>query len=204
MVVMASWLTVDSSSLVVNADDDYVGIGTASPRDSLHVASNADIDGNLSVDTVNARTIAGVGSGAATIGNLNVTSNLTVNGGVVTGDDVFAPSYVNPTELSKQIHFYIDDDRYPHGATITNFMASRNLTQSGDLSANCYIGTYGKDGFTADSTAESLTFTENLFVIEDNGTIDNATVDAGKYIVVDTGKAATALVNWQVILRRDD
>jgi hypothetical protein len=92
MVVMASWLTVDSSSLVVNADDDYVGIGTASPRDSLHVASNADIDGNLSVDTVNARTIAGAGGGAATIGSLDVTSELTASGRLYTEINILSIS----------------------------------------------------------------------------------------------------------------
>jgi len=45
----------------------------------IDVAGSVDIDNNLSVDTINVRSIAGAGSGTATIGNLDVTSDLTAN-----------------------------------------------------------------------------------------------------------------------------
>jgi len=66
---------VDGGVLSVTADGDIVGV-----VGSVAHTGSSDISANLSVDSINVRAISGAGSGTATIGNLDVQTNLTVSG----------------------------------------------------------------------------------------------------------------------------
>lgn len=104
---------------------DLSATGSVDIDTDLNVDGSADIDGNLSVDSLNVRTIAGAGSGVASIGNLDVQTNLTVSGDLLGGPQVLSKSG-NYTLVGSEVYntiLYVDGAAtitLPAISTITN------------------------------------------------------------------------------------
>jgi hypothetical protein len=147
-----------------------VGIGDTTPDAKLDVVGDAIITGALTVGDYIA-----VGSGSGII-NENETISFHINA---------------PTEND---YHWVDlpAESYPNGFEVTDVIVSRDATQSGSLSVNtAFRTTADKDGNGSLTTIEQVTFTENVFRVEDDGSIASATVVADDQIGFYFGLTAT-------------
>ena len=178
---MSSALTV--AQIICAADNDSPYANDAYDtyiQDDLHVEDNAYIDGDLTI------------LGCLTVDDAIFVLDATgASGGKISPDQYFYLADSSPSADITENFVY-----FPDAFTVTDVYVTRNTTQSGDLSANFYVGSFGIGAFTSDSTIEQVTFTDSDFKVEDNGTIDNAAIAAGKYVVVNTGDDCTTSVEW--------
>lgn len=135
-------------------------------------------------------------------GNVNLSINNDI--AIIDGQELIVFSDSNPTELDKSNHIRITSNYFTNGFEVLGFEVARDATQTGNLTASAYIGTYGAAGFTADSTIETVTLAVNDFTKADDGTLTSSTVASGKYIAVDVGLNATGDYTWYVRGYRND